>query len=76
MGLFSLEVMDGYGNWVGSPVEFLKFLLAIDGQRGQALLAQDSFAEMSARPAQETRPNYYGLGFMFRPAALGQKLDA
>src|SRR5262249_18421467 len=37
-GAFALETMEAYGSLIGSPVEYLKFLLALDGRRGPALL--------------------------------------
>lgn len=71
-GAYSMEHMDAYGGWLGSPVEFLKFLLAIDGQRGTALLGEDARREMLAPPAgDEKNAAYYALGFMVRPVKGG-----
>jgi CubicO group peptidase (beta-lactamase class C family) len=49
-GAFAVETMDSYGGLIGSPAEYLRFLLAIDGRRGQALLDRNSIDEMLARP--------------------------
>jgi len=69
-GSYAIEAMDALGQWVGSPLDYLRFLLAIDGQRGRALLAAASFREMLAPPADaETPASYYGLGVVVRPVA-------
>ena len=70
-GAYSLEMMDGYGNWLGAPAEFLRFMLTIDGQRGSALLSKDTVHKMLARPDSETKAVYYGLGFSARAATGG-----
>jgi N-acyl-D-amino-acid deacylase len=48
-GSFAMETMDSYGGWIGAPVDYLRFVLAIDGQRGAALLNAATVAHMSAR---------------------------
>ncbi|HEU0070562.1 MAG TPA: serine hydrolase domain-containing protein [Alphaproteobacteria bacterium] len=70
-GAYSLEIMDGYGNWLGSPTEFLRFMLAIDGQRGAALLPDKTREQIFARPDGESKAAYYGLGFLVRPVQGG-----
>jgi N-acyl-D-amino-acid deacylase len=47
-GEFALETMDSYGGWIGAPVYYLRFLLAIDGRRGPALLKPATLASMNA----------------------------
>ena len=37
-GEFVVETMDSFGGWIGAPVDYLRFLLAIDGRRSTALL--------------------------------------
>ena len=37
-GAFAVEEMDAYGGWVGAPIDYLRFILAIDGQREPRLL--------------------------------------
>src|SRR5260221_2340957 len=74
-GALAVEAMDSYGGLIGSPAEYLRFLLAIDGQRGQALLDKNSIEEMLARPkSSETKePIYYGLGMSVRLLSGGNK---
>jgi N-acyl-D-amino-acid deacylase len=47
-GTFAMETMDSYGGWIGTPVDYLRFILAIDGRRGEALLNAATVAEMNA----------------------------
>lgn len=71
-GAYSMENMDSYGGWLGSPIEFLKFFLALDGQRGSPLLGEPIRQEMVARPrGEEKSAAYYALGFMVRPVKGG-----
>jgi N-acyl-D-amino-acid deacylase len=74
-GAFAIEAMDSYGGLIGSPAEYLRFMLAIDGQRGPALLDSNSQKEMLARPdsADTARPIYYGLGMSVRALPDGTK---
>lgn len=67
-GYFYLEGMDAFGSLIGTPVDYLKFLLAIDGRYGPALLNRASIRAMQERPAYaKTANSYYGLGVMVRP---------
>lgn len=71
-GSYSMENMDSYGGWLGSPIDFLKFFLAIDGQRGVPLLAEPIRHEMVARPqGEEKSAFYYALGVFVRPVTGG-----
>lgn len=71
-GSYSMEDMDSYGGWLGSPVEFLKFFLAIDGQHGGPLLGEPIRQEMVARPrGEEKSTTYTALGFRVRPVNRG-----
>jgi CubicO group peptidase (beta-lactamase class C family) len=74
-GAFPVEAMDSYGGLIGSPVDYLRFMMAIDGQRGQALLDRNATAEMLARPniSSAERPIYYGLGMSVRVLPDGGK---
>jgi CubicO group peptidase (beta-lactamase class C family) len=70
-GAYAVESMDSYGGWIGSPIDYLRFLLAIDGARGPALLSQKSLRQMRARPdipglIAATKPAFYGLGMSVR----------
>ena len=82
-GEFAVETMDSYGGWIGSPVDYLRFLLAIDGRRGPALLSGATVAEMNARPNlpeaagdDESNPpgSVYGLGIRIRQGQNGVNL--
>jgi N-acyl-D-amino-acid deacylase len=69
-GASAIELQDAYGGWIGAPVDYLRFMLAIDGQRGPRLLSQASVQEMLVRPdlpgASPSRPTFYGLGVQVR----------
>src|SRR5262245_63861321 len=78
-GAFALEAMDAYGGWIGSPAEYLRFILAIDGRRGAALLNAVTLAEMNAPGLKESpdgdesngKGGYYGLGIRIRLVKSG-----
>jgi len=83
-GAFALETMDSYGGWIGAPVDYLRFVLGIDSQRGAALLNAATLAEMNARTrlesgtadGDEANGNgvFYGLGIRIRPVTHGANL--
>jgi N-acyl-D-amino-acid deacylase len=83
-GAFAVETMDAYGGWVGAPSDYLRFLLALEGRRGAALLGPPALAQMHApsrlQPAPgfdedlPTRGAYYGLGTWVRAAGRGVNL--
>jgi CubicO group peptidase (beta-lactamase class C family) len=71
-GGFALEAMDAFGGWAGSSLDYLRFMLALDGQRAGPLLRETSLREMFARPTGiEEKTPYYGLGFLARPVKGG-----
>jgi N-acyl-D-amino-acid deacylase len=73
-GYLWLESMDAFGSLIGAPVDYLKFLLAIDGRVGPALLKRASIQEMLARPSYPAAKNaatYRALGVEVRPFANG-----
>jgi len=47
-GVFAIETMDSYGGWIATPVDYLRFVLSIDGRRGAAVLNAAALAEMNA----------------------------
>lgn len=74
-GGFVLETLLGAGAWIASPVDLLRFLVAIEGLDGGApLLSPALRAEMTARP---NRPDaagalsYYAKGWKVRPTRDG-----
>ena len=82
-GAFAVETMDSYGGWIGAPIDYLRFVLAIDGQRGPALLNAEALAEMNAAPGlREGKTGddanadgvSYGLGIRVRRVRNGANL--
>ena len=74
-GSFAVETMDAYGGWIGAPVDYLRFMLAIDGRRGPALLNAAILAEMNGgTDLQVAGDAFYGLGVRVRPVASGANL--
>jgi hypothetical protein len=66
-GYAAIEEMDSYGAWIGAPIDYLRFILAIDGQRGARLLNEASVREMLSRPGFDPAlPVFYGLGVSVR----------
>src|SRR5262245_23702621 len=47
-GEFAIETMDAFGGWIGTPVDYLRFILAIDGRRGPPLLNLATLGQMNA----------------------------
>jgi CubicO group peptidase (beta-lactamase class C family) len=75
-GGFNLEAMAANGGWIGSSVDYLKFLIAIDGQRSPALLKPSTFTEMLAKPDDpelKDKSAYYGNGFNVRALRSGER---
>ena len=76
-GAFAIEEMDAYGGWIGAPIDYLRFMLAIDGQRGPRLLEEASVREMLSRPdlpgATRGQPVFYGLGMSVRDLSGGAR---
>lgn len=80
-GSFAVETMDSYGGWIGAPVDYLRFILAIDGRRGAALLGRATVSEMNApSPLKATASaeddfsaagTSYGLGIRVRQLKIG-----
>jgi N-acyl-D-amino-acid deacylase len=76
-GSYSIENMEALGAWVATPLEVLKFFLAIDGTRGTALLRTDSIKRMQSAPVFNANNNlsitrsYYGIGLNVRPTPFG-----
>ncbi len=69
-GGFYLEAMDSHGAWIGSAVDLMRFLVAIEGRGRGPLLKSETLAMMTSRPAppvSEGKPTHYGLGWNIRP---------
>ena len=64
-----MESLGAAGAWTSSASDYVRFLAGLRGHRGKALLAPESIAQMTARPASGEsagRPVYYGLGANIR----------
>jgi len=74
-GGFHLRGMDAHGGWLASPIDLLRFVVAIDGSDGSApYLETDTLRKMIERPNLPhwlDSPTYYGLGWSLRPAGNG-----
>ncbi|WP_341898227.1 serine hydrolase domain-containing protein [Ferrovibrio terrae] len=71
-GGYAMETMDSFGGWIASAPDYLRFITAVDGQRGLALLKPVTVKLMLAPPpGLEQKPSYYGLGFSVRPVKGG-----
>lgn len=69
-----VDLSDSYGGMVGNSIDMLRFLLSIEGRRGEPLLNSTSLAAMTARPAPPVWPatgNYAGLTWRIIPIANG-----
>jgi N-acyl-D-amino-acid deacylase len=83
-GAFAVETMDSYGGWLAAPVDYLRFVLAIGGRRGTALLDRATVTEMNAPSALKSTASgeddfgtagaSYGLGIRVRPLKTGFNL--
>jgi N-acyl-D-amino-acid deacylase len=68
-GAFDMRALDSCGGWIGSSVDYLKFLTSLDGQRAPALLKPETMKAMLAMPDDPTvwnRDTYYAKGFNVR----------
>jgi CubicO group peptidase (beta-lactamase class C family) len=67
-GSFYIEAMDSHGAWISSVPEYLRFWLAVFGQRDRALLDARLLQLMRARPEGLPKhgPVYYGCGIQVR----------
>ncbi|MBL8290589.1 MAG: serine hydrolase [Bryobacterales bacterium] len=69
-----VDFSDSYGGLVGSAIDVARFLLAIEGRRGTALLTPATIATMTARPTPAVHPAtgpYVGLTWRLTPVSGG-----
>lgn len=70
-GGFHLEAMDAHGGWIGSVVDLLRFVTAVDGRPGRPdVLRQTTLQTMVARPGPPLWTGssyYYAMGWLVRP---------
>jgi uncharacterized protein (TIGR03437 family) len=75
-GGWYLEALDSAAGWVASPIDYLKFMNAIEGRRGEPLLTPGNISDMSAEPSTWTNGNHwYGMGFNFTTTPQAGYLD-
>ena len=67
-----LSTMDAHGGWVGSVVDLLRFVVAVDGRGGDDILAEETVGLMIERPDYERDVSWYGLGWLVRDIGGGQ----
>ena len=68
-GGFYLEAMDSHGGWVASPVDYLRFVLSVDGRDHPQILSSSTISTMVAQPSISVgSPYWYGLGWLVRPS--------
>lgn len=71
-GGFYLEAMDAHGGWVASTIDYLRFMLSVDGRNDRPdILSASSIATMTARPAIPTwssSASWYAMGWLVRPS--------
>ena len=68
-GGFYLEGQDAHGGWVGSAIDLVRFVTALDGSKYPTVLEPETVDLMLARPRPQLQdtPYYYGLGWAVRP---------
>ena len=73
-GKYWVEQAEAYGGWIGNAIDVMKFINALEGRRGPALLNGASLAAIVARPAApvtQTGP-FVGLTWRITPITGGQ----
>jgi N-acyl-D-amino-acid deacylase len=64
-----LEAMDAHGGWIGTATDYLRFLLALRGDRSPRLFAPATWETMLATPDDPSlvgKPVHYGKGLFVR----------
>jgi CubicO group peptidase (beta-lactamase class C family) len=72
-GGFYLEAMDAHGGWVASTIDYLRFVLSVDGRNDPVdILAPATVQTMIARPTipswSSPAPWYYAKGWQVAPS--------
>jgi N-acyl-D-amino-acid deacylase len=72
-GSFYLEALDAHGGWIASAADLVRFTMAVDGQRGAALLSPSALQTMITTP----RPKESGIGsgWDMKPVTAGLGWD-
>jgi len=66
-GGFYLEADDSMGGWIATPTDYVRFILAINGTKGTALLNSDMVQVLISRPAIASGYSYYAMGVNVTP---------
>jgi N-acyl-D-amino-acid deacylase len=72
-GSFYMEALDAHGGWIASAADLVRFTMAVDGQRGAALLSPSALQTMGNTP----RPKESGIGsgWDMKPVTAGLGWD-
>ena len=72
-GSFYMEALDAHGGWIASAADLVRFAMAVDGQRGAALLTPAALQAMITTP----RPMESGIGsgWDMKPVTAGLDWD-
>jgi uncharacterized protein (TIGR03437 family) len=73
-GAYWVEQAEAYGGWIGNTIDLMKYINALEGRRGPAILNPASLAAIIARPAPPVTPTgpYVGLTWRITPITGGQ----
>jgi uncharacterized protein (TIGR03437 family) len=73
-GNFWVEQADAYGGWIGNAIDLMKYINALEGRRGPAILNAASLAAIIACPAPPVTPTgpFVGLTWRITPITGGQ----
>ncbi len=67
-GNYWVEQAEAYGGWIGNAIDVMKYINALEGRRGPALLSAASLASIVQRPV--TTPGGTPIGLTWRLTAL------
>ena len=71
-GAFWVEQAEAYGGWIGNTVDLMRYINALEGRRGPALLNPATLASIPQRPSVTPTGEYAGLTWRITPIAGGQ----
>lgn len=72
-GHYYMEALDSHGGWIASAEDLVRFTLAVDGQRGQALLSPEALEAMLTTPRPRDEPP--GSSWNKKPVTAGLGWD-
>ena len=73
-GSYWVEQAEAYGGWTGTSIDLMKYINALEGRRGPAILSAASLAAIAVRPPAPVTPTgpFVGLTWRITPIAGGQ----